>query len=247
MSNGGFKIPRMRPMFSYFGSKHRLAAKYPRPLYDTVIEPFAGSACYALKYPERKVILYDLNENVCRLWEYLIGVEEAEIRSLPVDGFTDIRDLDISAGAKLLLGFWVVKGSGTPRDKAPGGWKGKNPHSFWGKSVRAHVARSLKNIRHWKVVNDTYENIPDREATWFVDPPYQNKCGRFYTHNKIDFPRLGDWCESRKGQVIACEQAGADWLPFRPFRSVKNVGNGKSVEVIWTNGVGPRRGGLGLS
>jgi len=39
---------------------------------------------------------------------------------------------------------------------------------------------------------------------------------------------------------MVCENAGADWLPFRPFRTIKGLegkrGGKKSEEVIWTNG-----------
>jgi hypothetical protein len=82
-------------------------------------------------------------------------------------------------------------------------------------------------------------DIPDQgPATWFVDPPYE-VAGRAYRFHDIDYAHLGDWCRSRSGQVIVCENAGANWLPFRPFRTIKGLegrrGGKKSVEVIWTN------------
>ena len=75
---------RLRPFFSYYGSKWRLAPKYSKPKFDTIIEPFAGSASYSLLYPKRKVKLIDLDDNICILWEYLINVKEKEIRALPL-------------------------------------------------------------------------------------------------------------------------------------------------------------------
>jgi hypothetical protein len=33
--------------------------------------------------------------------------------------------------------------------------------------------------------------------------------------------------------VIVCEQGGADWLPFRPFRLAKSIARGAYVEVAW--------------
>ena len=47
------------PFFSYFGSKHSFATEYPAPVYDTVIEPFAGSAAYAHAHHDRRVILIE--------------------------------------------------------------------------------------------------------------------------------------------------------------------------------------------
>jgi len=41
----------------------------------------------------------------------------------------------------------------------------------------------------------------------------------------------------RPGQVIVCENSGATWLPFEPFRTIKSTpgsrGKGHSSEVIW--------------
>jgi len=37
-------------MFAYFGNKTRIAHLYPPPAQGRVVEPFAGSARYALMY-----------------------------------------------------------------------------------------------------------------------------------------------------------------------------------------------------
>jgi hypothetical protein len=75
-------------------------------------------------------------------------------------------------------------------------------------------------------------------ATWFVDPPYA-RAGRHYRFRVGDYQALADWCRTRHGQVIVCEQQGASWLPFRPFACLKsNSGahrSGYSDEAIWTN------------
>ena len=51
----------------------------------------------------------------------------------------------------------------------------------------------------------------------------------------IDYPSLGNWCMERKGQVIVCEQEGADWLPFEVLRETTNSQDKKYKEMIWTN------------
>lgn len=51
---------------------------YPEPVYDTIIEPFAGSARYALRHgarSDRNVILNDLDPTIYGIWKWL--VEEA--------------------------------------------------------------------------------------------------------------------------------------------------------------------------
>ena len=43
---------------------------------------------------------------------------------------------------------------------------------------------------------------------------------------------------ARLGQVIVCENEGADWLPFSPLADVKATRpNSRSIEVVWTGGV----------
>jgi hypothetical protein len=56
---GGHKAtPRLRPFFGYYGGKWRDAVKhYPPPEHTRIVEPFAASAGYSLRYPDRKVIL----------------------------------------------------------------------------------------------------------------------------------------------------------------------------------------------
>jgi 16S rRNA G966 N2-methylase RsmD len=114
--------------------------------------------------------------------------------------------------------------------------------TYWSAAVVERIASQVPQIRHWKISQASYVDIPNQAATWFVDPPYQI-AGRAYKFHDIDYAHLGDWCRSRSGQVMVCENAGSDWLPFRPFRTIKGLegkrGGKKSVEVIWTNGERP--------
>ena len=44
------------PLFKWFGSKWSASKHYPRPLYDTIVEPFAGGAGYAPFVPFRRSV-----------------------------------------------------------------------------------------------------------------------------------------------------------------------------------------------
>lgn len=122
--------------------------------------------------------------------------------------------------------------------------EGIRPGSFWGARVRETLAAQVECIRHWRIYNCSYEDCPDvGPATWFIDPPYQ-RAGKHYAYGSegIDFDALGGWCRSRTGQVIVCENDGADWLPFRHLADVKTTRAGyRSKEVIWTNETGKQR------
>ncbi len=204
---------------------------YPEPKHDIILEPFAGSACYSLRHPTKRVYLSDLNPTIVYLWNYLLNVSEDEIYSLP-EKFKCVGDLKIDGGAKILIGFWLNHGTTSP-SKSPSAWMraGKHKSSFWGPEVKERIASQLKFIRHWELSYGPYDVWGDFTATWFIDPPYQ-KQGKHYPCNNIDYTQLGIWCSKRKGQVIVCEQEGADWLPFKPFRSLKST-RGQSKEVVW--------------
>jgi site-specific DNA-adenine methylase len=225
----------LRPFFSFYGSKWRCAKKYPAPEHQTIIEPFAGSAGYSLRYPDHSVWLVDKDPVVAGVWQYLIGATESEILALPV-GFDHVDDITVIPEARDLIGFWLNHGTTHPC-RTPSSWmrKGQHNSSFWGEVIRHRIASQVQHIRHWRISNMGYEDLlSNPTATWFIDPPYETKAGRRYRFSDIDYERLGAWCRSRQGQVIACDQAGAEWLPFHHLADVKST-LGKSSEMIWLN------------
>jgi len=108
-------------------------------------------------------------------------------------------------------------------------------------NVRDRIIRHLDLIDGWEIVEGDYSDAPDIAATWFVDPPYQPlgtmASGGYRYGADLDYEALSEWCRSRRGQVIVCEQAPASWLPFRPL-AVQRNGAASSrgdnrLEVVW--------------
>lgn len=233
---------RLRPFFSYFGAKWRLAPKYPAPRFDTIVEPFAGSAQYACLYPDRNVYLCDKDPIIAGLWRYLIRTPEREILEMPdIHAGQCVDDLRLPCQeAKWLVGFWLQGATAAPAN-VPSTWmlgaaRNRMEGAFWGTRVRQMIASQLHAIRHWRCANRSFDEIPMADVTWFVDPPYQIQ-GKSYMCKSadIDFAYLGTWCQSLPGQVIVCENAGAAWLPFRDFATLSHA-RGKvkpSKEVVW--------------
>ena len=231
-------MKRLRPFFGYFGSKWRLATKYPVPKHKQIIEPFAGSAQYALLHHEKKVMLSDADFKICLVWQYLIETPKKDILALPdLKPGQSVDDLDIPEAAKFLIGFWLGSGLAQP-NKTMTSWM-LNPKyqpkcQWWGKGVRERIAEQQKYIRHWEVIHGSYCSFLDHTATWFVDPPYQIAGKHYkYSSKQINFEHLAVWCNNRTGQVIVCENEGANWLPFRPLASTKGTTK-TSKEVVWT-------------
>lgn len=227
----------LMPFFCFYGGKWRAAPHYPAPLFDHIIEPFAGAAGYATRYYDRRVTLVERDPVVAALWRYLVAVKPSEILALPLV-VEDTRALPVTDEARSLIGFWLNKGSTGPR-RAPSSWmrSGIRPKSMWGAEIRARIATQIDKIRHWVIIEGTFDDVPDERATYFVDPPYE-KAGVHYRFHVVDYPALAEWCRRRRGQTIVCENVGADWLPFRSFRMVKGLegvrGGKRSAEAIWT-------------
>lgn len=238
-------MKRLRPFFRYYGSKHRLAPKYPTPRHDVVVEPFAGSAQYATSHYVKDVVLVESDPEIAALWAWLISAAPSDISSLPWDlePYTDIRALDIPYGAQLLIRAWQRVGRSNCWTVSK--WNNKNS-GLWCKSTRDAIARQVQHIRHWRVLcGSVFEgrNGSDLgEATWFVDPPYQSQ-PTVYGNVAPDFRALGSWCRSLRGQVIVCEAPGADWLPFRELglntvgRTSQGGTRAKRAEMIWTSDI----------
>lgn len=236
----------LQPFWRYYGGKNRAARLYPAPEHDIIIEPFAGAAGYSCRYHWKQVILVDRSPIIAGIWRYLIKASAEEVLAIPdiPDGGT-VDDLPawVPQEARWLAGFWCNNGTVNPC-KRPSKWarqQGQEVHNWsgWGRRSRARIARQVHKVKHWQVIEGDYQDAPDVEATWHIDPPYDNQAGRYYTHQPNSFRTLGQWCKQRQGLVMVCENEGAEWLPFRPLATIKanegRNGGKRSAEVIWTN------------
>jgi site-specific DNA-adenine methylase len=218
-------------MFSYYGSKSKIVDYYPPPKYKKIIEPFAGSARYSLKYWQNDVTIVDKFKNVIDVWKWLQQCSKNDILGLPklVKGL-DIRKLDISEVERTFLSFLVA--SGRPSNIVTKFME----HDNGNQKRYENIANQLENIRHWKIIHGSYEDLENQEATWFIDPPYQFG-GEHYKHGTKDlnFNKLAEWCKSRNGQVIVCENMKADWLDFKPMIQIQGACQTNTTEAIWSN------------
>ena len=123
-------------MFYYYGRKQKIFDKYPKPNFDTIVEPFAGSAAYSMNYYKKNVILIEKDKRIADLWKYLIEVEPEEILSLPIiekgESLNDVKYEFLTTNQKSIIGFFLNPGSAQPK-KSPGkfcGWTEKNRQKF---------------------------------------------------------------------------------------------------------------------
>ena len=219
-------------MFYYYGRKKKIAKFYPAPLYDIIVEPFAGSAAYSL-YGEnwkKEVILIEKDSRVCEIWDWLIDEATSEsILKLPIlqvgEKSSEFLHI-IHAVTKMAFKFKTIKV--TPV-------LARN----WEISRRV-MAASLHKVKHWKIHCSDYNTAPDIEATWFIDPPYKSSPGMGYHHssNDLDYQELASWTTSRKGQIIFCEGEFGDYLPFVNLTDMPGVAGKYNTEKIFYRGNG---------
>ena len=78
-------------MFSYYGSKSKIVDYYPPPKHKKIIEPFAGSARYSLKYFDRDILLIEKYEPLVKLWRWLQVATEKDIDNLRKQSENEIK------------------------------------------------------------------------------------------------------------------------------------------------------------
>ena len=196
-------------MFSYYGAKTKIVAKYPAPLYDTIVEPFAGSARYSLMYPDRNVVLYEIYEKPFRVWEYLIQATEKDILGLPDIALgEDVRTFNLSDPEKWLIGYQLQRGTARPGCIA-------NERNRWNQD-KLRIAKQVGLVKHWKIYKEDGTKHNWENATYFVDPPYTVQTHK-YSFPDVDFANIAAKVQNGKGQFIVCGNADDKWLPFEPL------------------------------
>lgn len=209
-------------MFPYFGRKDRLARHFPEPAYPLIIEPFAGSMSWSFAHRPQGAMGFETDERVVGLW-YRICADPAGFAAMPPPEVGTITD-DLFIKLCSYSEHALTSGPMTVTSRMVRDWTHVTERAArWALWARAKVG-----YRH-----ESYENAPDVEATWFIDPPYQHANRRGYRDKDLDYGALAEWVMTRRGQVIVCEQAGADWAPFQPLTDIVSHRGKRKAEVIW--------------
>lgn len=214
-------------MFYYYGRKKQIAKYYPMPNFDTIVEPFAGSAAYSLFGInwKKNVILIEKDPQVYEIWNWLINdATVTEIEKLPnlQVGEKSSEFLHIiHAATKMAFHFKTIKVTPVLNRN-------------WEISKRL-MAENLFKIKHWKIINGDYSLAPNLEATWFIDPPYKGDGGMGYrfSSKQLNYEQLANWALTRKGELIFCEGKDGDYLPFSPLIELKGIAGKSSKEMLF--------------
>lgn len=191
-----------------------------------------------MRHADHDVVLCEKYPVLAEMWRYLIGASADEIMRIP-----DVEHVDdlpgwVPEGGKILVGFAMNSATVSPCKRLSAGRKrlaeAGRKFEGWNSAYRNSVAHGVQCIKHWRLFEGSFEELGNGAATWFIDPPYSNHAGSYYVYSDIDFIRLGRWCQDRIGQVIVCENVGAQWLPFEPFKAFHStMGRPQSQEALW--------------
>jgi hypothetical protein len=226
-------------LFYYYGRKKQIAKRYPRPEYSAIIEPFAGAASYSLYGDNWRcdVTLIEKDKRVADIWRWLItDATPTQILALPDlkvgERSTEFLHI-VHAATKMAFKYKRIKVTPVLERN-------------WEISKRI-MAASVHKVKHWSIIHGDYTLAEDREATWFVDPPYKASSGEGYAYgsSQMNYSALARWVGSRRGQVICCEGVAGDYLPFTPLVDMPGVAGKISKELIYHRfDRGPSRGAL---
>lgn len=218
-------------MWSYYGTKKLIADKYPKPKHKIVREYFAGAAGYSMLHFEHDIELYDKFDVIVKVWKFLQKCSPEDIKRLPKleAGDKITRNMFSCDEEMWLCGFLINAATVSPgvtmTDFAE---KGYEPQ-------KKYIANNLFKIKHWKIEQKEYQLVEDIKCTHFLDPPYQFGGEHYVKGSKdIHFGKLAEFCKSRTGQVIVCENMKATWLPFVPLVKMNGMRE-VTTEGIWTN------------
>jgi hypothetical protein len=220
-----------RPIIKMFGSKFSIAHKYPPPKFGMICEPFAGGAHYSLLYPLKGTILIDLDKSITDAWDFVLTATRSEIMSLPCAELatgTRLDSLGLHPGAASLIGRWQRVGRNDCMTVSK--WNNANS-GLWSPKTREYIADASVHLQNlgWTIINGRYDILDFYSpADWFIDAPYQNVPGYKFDCRHLDYAKLREFCDSRVGQVIVCEQEGATWNDFEPLCEVTGFGNASS-------------------
>lgn len=234
-------------MFYFYGGKRRLSRFYPSPDYRVVIEPFAGSAAYSLTHlvpvngnpTVDKVILIEKDKRVYDAWMKLLAMDVEEVLNYPIPDAGE-RTSDFLLMTSACSNRIARTEEMTVTTRMP----------VVLRRMFKQIAVMLPHVKgRIEIVNGDYTEADNIAATWFIDPPYHvdgraQSRGMGYAEGcnsyALDYEALADWCRSRRGQRIVCEQKGATWLPFKHLRHARNSIGNEAAEVVWADPPQPK-------
>lgn len=221
-------VPQRSP-FRYPGGKTWLIPKVREWLkqekgVEELIEPFAGggivSLTAAFENLAKHITMVELDEEVAAVWEVILNgknewlankilsfeLSHENVNNELANPKKEIKDLAFCTILKnrVFHGGIIAKGSGMLKH----GENGKGIASRWYAKTLADRIKAINYIKHkieflqtdaFKIIE---ENSSNKNAYFFIDPPYTKAGKRLYTHFDIDHEKLFYLTSRIKGKYM---------------------------------------------
>jgi hypothetical protein len=111
------------------------------------------------------------------VWKFLQKASPTELLRLP-SNISHVDELPprVCEEAKALIGFWFNHGLPSPALRRSN-WA-RNPRYaafFWSETIKLRLASQVNRIRHWKILEDTWDRAPDIEALGISTRPTRTR------------------------------------------------------------------------
>ena len=203
-----------------------LCGHYPVPRHIKIVELFAGGACYALRYYMYDCILVEKNKLVVAAWRFIQNPKLNQLKKIPehIEQGTKISDFGkVDPGFEFILRSAANVGTAGQNKKMETITKIGAVHFH--KNTVKKVLYWTDKIKHWKIFHGSYDDFNFGEATYFIDPPYQNKAGKLYKFgaDTIDYDNLLKFIRTIDGQIIITENSKSKWIESFPKHNLHNL------------------------
>jgi DNA adenine methylase len=258
-------VPQRSP-FRYPGGKTWLIPtvrqwlRQAKPV-ELLIEPFAGGGIVGLTAAfenlSETIVMVELDEEVAAVWEVILNGKNDWLADkilkfeLTLDNVhkelsnpdKDTKDMAFCTILKnrIYHGGIIAKGSGMIKN----GENGKGISSRWYAKTLAERIKAINYVKHKInfIQADAFtiieENSSNKNAFFFIDPPYTVAGKRFYTHFNIDHERLFSLISKTEGRFMLTYDDAEDIrrlankyrLPFRTI-AMKTTHHLEKNEII---------------
>jgi DNA adenine methylase len=191
---------------------------------DLLIEPFAGggivSLTAAFEKLSKKNLMIELDEEIAAVWEVVFNgktewlaekifnfdLTPENIQAELTKENKDVKDIAFCTILKnrVFHGGIIAKGSGMIKN----GENGKGISSRWYPKTlknRIHAITHVKDkiqFHHGDAFKVIQQNLNDKNAYFFIDPPYTWAGKRLYTHFDIDHEKLFELTSRIQGKYM---------------------------------------------
>ena len=244
----------MKPAFSYYGGKQRMAPKILPliPKHTVYVEPFAGGAAvfFAKPWPgvtntdNYREVLNDLDGRIVNFYKVLRDNPDALIRACCLTPYAREEHTKIARQAveddTEMARRWFVDIQQSFANKSRGGWGtgcyGRNLAATWqGKCARLYACAERLHSVH--IEHDDALKVIERwdspQTFFYCDPPYPGADqGHYKGYSQQDLDALVSALDNAQGSFLLSCYANAsppsDWERFELSAYITASGKGKT-------------------